>query len=150
MRTLLLLKETRSIEDLLLYRPNISSTDTFNVFLPNHFKITSNIIRTSATTAYCHYDIYRGNTQIYNIGALREKGSLSIRRQTDSNMVVDNNSSIIPVNTQTTMEYEYNNGSQTLTSNNTTISGNDNTSFDRFVNVFIDKYTVTNLKIKTL
>ena len=141
--------EIYAIEDLLLYRSSVSNSDTFDVTLPNKFEITSNVTKTSSTYAYVYYQIYNDSTLIYEIGALREKGSLSIRKNGDT-LVADNNSSIIQLNSQTELKYTYDNGSQTLSANNTTITGTDSTTINKFKSVHIEQYTVTELKIKPL
>lgn len=57
----------------------------------------------------------------------------------------------MPLNTPTLMTYEYNNGVHTLTANNVTVTGTENTySIGSFLRMNIQRYTVTDLKIKTL
>ena len=103
------------------------------------------ITRESSSSSYC-YPVLTN----YQFGVLREKGSLSIRVGTGSPFA-DNNTSIVPLNTPTLMTYEYNNGVHTLTANNVTVTGTENTySIGSFLRMNIQRYTVTDLKIKTL
>jgi hypothetical protein len=136
------LQETYSIEDLLLYRSSVSSSDSFNVSLPSHFTISANVTRKSGSNSYCYYLLTS-----YDAGVLREKGSLSVRIK-DSGPFADNNTSIIALNTPTLMTYEYNNGAHSLTANNTTVSGT-NTQYNigSFTGMTVTKYDCTNLKI---
>ena len=139
------LQETYSIEDLLLYRSSVSNSDTFNVSLPQHFTITSNVTRTSSSQSYCY-----GILTDYQFGVLREKGSLSVRIGTGSPFA-DNNTSIIPLNSPTLMTYTYDNGVHTLNANNVTVTGtNTQYSIGSFTKMYIARYTVTDLKIKPL
>lgn len=139
------LQETYGISDCLLYRSSVSNNDTFNIPLPQHFIITSNITRTSSSGSYCY-----GILTDYQFGVLREKGSLSVRIGTN-NPFADNNSSIIPLNTATLMTYEYDNGVHTLNANNVTVTGtNTQYSIGNFTRMNITRYTVTDLKIKPL
>ena len=139
------LLETYSVEDCLLYRASMTSTSSLNVTLPQHFTISANVTRTSGSNSYCYYQLTH-----YDAGVLREKGSLSVRIK-DSGPFADNNTSIIPLNTVTPMVYEYNNGSHSLTANNTTVSGTETTyTIGSFTGIYIAKYTVTNVKIKPL
>jgi hypothetical protein len=138
------LQETYSIEDLLLYRSSVSSSDSFNVSLPSHFKIECTVTRKNSSGSYCYAILSN-----YQWGVLREKGSLSIRVGTESNTpFADNNTSIIALNTPTLMTYEYNNGAHSLTANNTTVSGT-NTQYNigSFTGMTVTKYDCTNLKI---
>ena len=140
-----LVSETYSIEDCLITRASVSDSDTFNVSLPNHFTFSSMITRESSSSSYC-YPVLTN----YQFGVLREKGSLSVRVGTGSPFA-DNNTSIVPLNTPTLMTYEYNNGVHTLTANNVTVTGTENTySIGSFLRMTIQRYTVTDLKIKTL
>jgi hypothetical protein len=140
-----LVSEIYSIEDCLLYRASMTSTSSLNVTLPQHFTISANVTRTSGSNSYCYYLLTS-----YDAGVLREKGSLSVRIK-DSGPFADNNTSIIPLDTVTPMVYEYNNGSHSLTANNTTVSGTETTyPIGSFTGMYIAKYTVTDLKIKVL
>ena len=133
------------VEDCLIARASVSNSDTFDVSLPNHFTFASMITRESSSNSYC-YPVLTN----YQFGVLREKGSLSIRVGTGSPFA-DNNTSIVPLNTPTLMTYEYNNGVHTLTANNVTVTGTENTySIGSFLRMNIQRYTVTDLKIKTL
>lgn len=137
--------ETYSIEDLLLYRSSVSNSDTFNVPLPQHFTITSNVTRTSSSQSYCY-----GILTDYQFGVLREKGSLSLRIGNGSPFA-DNNTSIIPLNSPTLMTYTYDNGVHTLNANNVTVTGtNTQYSIGSFTKMYIERYTITDLKIKPL
>ena len=139
------LQETYSVEDLLLYRSSVTSSDSFNVSLPNHFQIDCTVTRKSSSGSYCYCILSN-----YQFGVLREKGSLSIRVGSGSPFA-DRNSTIIALNTPTLMTYEYNNGSHSLTANNTTVSGtNSQYSIGSFTNMNVTKYDCTDLKIKPL
>lgn len=103
------------------------------------------ITRTSSSSSYC-YPVLTN----YQFGVLREKGSLSIRVGTGTPFA-DNNTTIVPLNTATLMTYEYDNGFHSLNANNVTVSGTENTyPIGKFTNMNIQRYTVTNLKIKAL
>ena len=136
------LQETYSITDCLLARSSVSTSDSFNVSLPSHFKIECTVTRKNNSGSYCYAILTN-----YQFGALREKGSLSIRVGSGSPFA-DNNTSILPLNTDTLMVYEYNNGTHSLSANNVTISGTEsNHSIGSFTGMTVTKYDCTNLKI---
>jgi hypothetical protein len=139
------LQETYEVEDYLLYRSSVTSSDSFNLSLPNHFSISAEVTRKSSSSSYCYYLLTS-----YDAGVLREKGSLSVRIK-NSGPFADRNSTVIGLNTPTLMTYEYNNSSHSLTANNTTVSGTESTyAIGSFTGIYIAKYTVTDLKIKPL
>ena len=138
------------VEDLLLYRSNVSASDTFNIELPSHFEITAKVTKTTSSSAYCHYDLFNDNTEIYDAGSLRQNGSITIRHNPTNNLIADQNTSVIPLNTEKTLTYVYNNGQHSLSCNGTTITATDSNTFNKFKKVTIQNYTVTDLKIKKL
>ena len=117
--------------------------------LPNHFIISVDATRTSGSYSYCYFCISNGNTREFDIGALRDKGSLTIRKRYDA-LLADENWSVFPMNRQVHFSYEYNNGLHTAQVDNTTITATDNTSFDRLEQIYSPKYNVSNIKIKAL
>ena len=138
--------QTYELHDLLLYRASVSSSDTFDITLPNHFEITSTVTKNASNYAYCYY-----KTENFDIGSLRGNGSITVRDNVGGcGLPVDLNTSIIPVNSPTTLKYEYNNGTHTLSANGQSGSGNCATSIGKFKSMNVTQYTVTDLKIKPL
>ena len=140
------------VEDCLLYRTSVSSSDTFNITLPSKFSISALFTKNynSQYDNFAYFRIYNGNTLAFDIGMLRGKGSLSIRGMNPETMVADNNSAIMPYNQAKLLEYTYDNGVQTLTGNGVTITGTDNRAITHFQDVLITRYIVADLKIKPL
>lgn len=133
------------VEDLLLYRSSVSASETFNIELPPHFEITSTVTKRGTSGTYCHY-----MTDNYDMGSLRGNGSITVRDNTNGSLIADNNTSIIQLNTPTTLKYEYNNGTHTVTANGQSATGTDNTPLGNFKKMTLTNYTVTDLKIKPL
>ena len=85
----------------------------------------------------------------YDAGSLRTNGSISVRQGYVSPFV-DNNTSIIQVNTDTEMVYEYNNGTHTISANNQTATGTNATPIGNFKGMTVTRFTAKELKIKPL
>lgn len=133
------------VEDLLLYRSSVSAGETFNIELPSHFEITSTVTKKGTSATYCYY-----MTDNYDMGSLRGNGSITVRDNTNGSLIADKNTSIIQLNTPTTLKYEYNNGTHTVTANGQSTTGTDNTALGNFKKMTLTNYTVTDLKIKPL
>lgn len=113
--------------------------------MPSHFEITATVKKTSSSNSYCYY-----KTDNYDIGSLRQNGSITVRNMVSQTLPVDKNTSIIQLNSPTTLRYEYNNETHTISANNQSATGTDSTSIGNFKTVYIQNYTVTDLKIKKL
>ena len=85
----------------------------------------------------------------FDAGSLRGNGSISVRKGQTSPFV-DNNTSIITVGNPTTLKYEYNNGSHTISANGQSATGTDSTALGNFKKMTLTNYTVSDLKIKPL
>lgn len=138
------LQETYEVSDLLLYRASVSSSDTFNITLPNHFEITSTVKKLASSSAYVYY-IFDN----FDAGSLRGNGSISVRRG-QGTPFIDKNTTIIRVNQPTTLKYEYDNGSHTISANGQSATGTHSDTLGNFKNINTTQYTVTELKVKAL
>lgn len=136
--------ETYVIEDLLLYRASVTSSDSFNVSLPSHFEMTSTVTKKASSGAYCYYMM-----DYFDAGSLRGNGSISVRKG-QVTPFIDKNTTIIQTNSPTTLKYEYNNGSHTISANNQSASGTNSDALGNFKSMTVTQYTVTDLKVKQL
>ena len=84
------------------------------------------------------------------MGSLRENGSITIRRNSDSILLADKNTSIIPLNTNVELEYVYDNGTHTLSANGQTITANEQCNFNKLAIGALQNYSMTNLKVREL
>ena len=137
------------IDDLLVYKPVVTANDYWEISLPNYFKITSTVKKLSSRSAYAYYKLYTSSTN-YDMGSLRENGSITIRRNSDSILLADKNTSIIPLNTNVELEYVYDNGTHTLSANGQTITANEQCNFNKLAIGALQNYSMTNLKVREL
>ena len=133
------------VEDLLLYRSSVSAGETFDIELPSHFEMTATVTKTSSSTAYAYF-----RTNNYDIGSLRQNGSISVRHNGGGGLVADNNTSIIQLNQPTILKYEYNNGTHTVSANGQSITGTYASTTGNFIQLYLQKYTASELKVKPL
>ena len=85
----------------------------------------------------------------FDAGSLRGNGSISVRKG-NVTPFVDKNTSIITVNNPTTLKYEYNNGSHTISANGQSATGTKSDALGNFKSMNVTQYTVTDLKVKAL
>ena len=140
----IMLSITYVVQDLHLYRPSVSASDIFNISLPAHFEMTATVKKTASSSAYCYFQ-----TENYDAGSLRQNGSITVRK-TGNVLVVDKNTSIIQLNQPTTLKYEFNNGTHTISANGQSATGTDSTSIGNFKKLYLQNYTASELKIKAL
>ena len=140
-----ILSITYVVQDLHLYRPSVSASDIFNISLPAHFEMTATVKKTASSSAYCYFQ-----TENYDAGSLRQNGSITIRDNVILIHVVDKNTSIIQLNQPTTLKYEFNNGTHTISANGQSATGTDSTSIGNFKKLYLQNYTASELKIKPL
>lgn len=119
--------------------------------LPSTFKILFTTKRYSTSAGVVFITIGDSSTS-YDIGALRNKGSLSIRKNPQNTLLVDNNNNnIIPL-AETENTYTYDGSKHTVTSS-VTLSANEVTTISNFLSVTVNQNTnsyVKNIKIKPL
>ena len=137
------------IDDLLIYKPVVAANDYWELSFPNSFKITATVKKLSSSNSYAYYKLYTASTN-YDMGSLRQNGSISIRRNSDNVLIADKNTSIIPLNTNVELEYVYDNGTHTLSANGQTITGTEQCTFNKLAITTLQSYSMTNLKVREL
>ena len=164
----ILLQETFVVEDLWWYKPTVDSDFTRTtsgseyvytlnnpVALPSApFEIKFTTTRQSTSNGVVYFSIGDTNTW-YDIGALRNKGSLSIRKVignlSNSSLLADQNSNnVIPL-AETENTYTYNGSKHTVTSGSTTLTANETTTISYFRIVTVNpNCTLKEIKVKAL
>lgn len=137
------------IDDLLIYKPVVAANDYWELSFPNSFKITATVKKLSSSNSYAYYKLYTASTN-YDMGSLRQNGSISIRRNSDNVLIADKNTSIIPLNTDVELEYVYDNGTHKLSANGQTITGTEQCNFNKLALGALQNYSMTNLKVREL
>lgn len=137
------------IDDLLVYKPVVTADDHWEVSFSNSFKITSTVKKLASSNSYTYYKLYTTSTN-YDMGSLRQNGSITIRRNSDGVLLADKNTSIIPLNTDIELEYVYDNGTHMLSANGQTITVNEQCTFNKLAIGALQNYSMTNLKVREL
>lgn len=161
----MLLSETCTLEDLWYYKPTLDNDFTRTtdgnehvyslntpIELPSEFEIKFTTSRSSTSNGVVYIEIGDNVSHSYDIGALRNKGSLSIRRNSDGTLLVDkNNDNVIPL-AETENVYVYQNSMHSITSSSTTLTANEvNATLGKFLAVKLNTYcNLKEIKIKQL
>ena len=143
------LSDEIQIDDLLIYKPVVATNDYWEISFPNSFKITATVKKIASSNSYAYYALHTTSTY-YDIGSLRQNGSITIRRNPDGVLIADNNTSIIPLNTNVELEYVYDNGTHTLSANGHIITATEQCTFNKLRISLLQSYSMTNLKVRQL
>ena len=126
------------VHDLWYYKSTLDDT----------FKFTTK--RHSTSAGVVHISVGNSSNDYYDIGALRNKGSLSIRKMPINTLLVDNNTdNVIPL-AETENTYTYDGNKHTVTSSKT-LTANDTNTIGYFLKCTVNtQSTLKEIKIKPL
>ena len=156
----MIVSEIYSVEDCIYYRQDLTNDITYDsgdnyelntpVTLPNSFEIEFTAYRSSSTNGVTFIRVGT-KSSTYDIGSLRNKGSLSLRRGTGSDLLIDVNSNNVIALGSSKVTYSYNGTAHTLTAGTTTRTYNETTSIATFWGIaHSSNCSVSNVKIKPL
>lgn len=114
------------------------------------FEIKFTTKRHSTSAGVVHISVGNSSNDYYDIGALRNKGSLSIRKMPINTLLVDNNTdNVIPL-AETENTYTYDGNKHTVTSSKT-LTANDTNTIGYFLKCTVNtQSTLKEIKIKPL
>lgn len=119
-----LVSETYSITDASYYNPNSINADTsLSVStIPTNFKATYTIKRASSQSGWIEIGADSNNLLFFGVDSGNGAIGIYVKKNGSYETYQRNSSNIAPANTDTLVEYSYNNGVQTLKVNGTTVT----------------------------